>query len=77
MRQAKHPAAWINTVYEGGDFDEAIGYLQKTWDDLIDAESRVMHARSVIGELRTRLHVSGRRPEECYEMSLCDEFLSE
>ena len=28
--------------------------------------------RHVLMELRTRLHVAGRRPEECYEMSLID-----
>jgi len=28
--------------------------------------------RHVLMELRTRLHSAGRRPEECYEMSLID-----
>jgi hypothetical protein len=32
--------------------------------------------RAVLQELRLRLHASGRRPEECYEMSLIDEALA-
>lgn len=30
----------------------------------------------VLQELRARFHVAGRRPEECYEMSLIDEALA-
>ena len=31
-----------------------------------------LEKRSALQELRIRLHASGRRPEECYEMSLID-----
>ena len=30
----------------------------------------------VLQELRTRLHCAGRRPEECYEMSLIDDAIA-
>lgn len=33
-------------------------------------------ARHTLSELRTRLHSAGRRPEECYEMSLIDDTLA-
>ena len=33
---AKHPAAFINAIAEGRNFDEAIKYLQETWDELQD-----------------------------------------
>jgi hypothetical protein len=33
-------------------------------------------ARWTLQELRARLHAAGRRPEECYEMSLIDDALS-
>lgn len=36
---------------------------------------RVLQLRSVLMELRARLHAQGRRPEECYEMSTIDEAL--
>lgn len=49
-RQAKHPAAWINAVYEARNFDEAIGYLQKTWDDLRDAEIENERLRARLAE---------------------------
>ena len=33
--------------------------------------------RGALAELRTRLHCAGRRPEECYEMSLIDAALKD
>lgn len=51
-RIARHPAAWINTVYEGKNFDEAIGYLQQLWDDYVDMENRNYEA---LGLLRDAL----------------------
>lgn len=36
----KHPAAWINTIAARRDFDEAISYLQDTWDDLRDCKKQ-------------------------------------
>lgn len=39
------------------------------------AEARTRELRSTLQELRIRLHAAGRRPEECYEMSLIDEAL--
>lgn len=31
---AKHPAAFINVIVEDGTKDEAIEWLQRTWDEL-------------------------------------------
>ena len=31
---AKHPAAFINSIWEEGDKEEAITWLQNIWDDL-------------------------------------------
>ncbi len=38
---AKHPAAFINAISEEGTKAEAIKYLQKTWDELIDAKEEI------------------------------------
>ena len=38
--------------------------------------ARVAELRSACQELRIRLHAAGRRPEECYEMSLIDATLA-
>ena len=35
----------------------------------------VRELRGALGELRTRLHAAGRRPEECYEMRVIDDAL--
>lgn len=39
------------------------------------AEMRSRELRGVLQELRSRMHAAGRRPEECYEMSLIDDAL--
>jgi hypothetical protein len=39
------------------------------------AELRTRELRGALQELRIRLHAQGRRPEECYEMSLIDSAL--
>lgn len=39
------------------------------------AEMRTIELRGALQELRIRLHVAGRRPEECYEMGLIDDAL--
>ena len=39
------------------------------------AELRTRELRGALQELRIRLHAKGRRPEECYEMSLIDDVL--
>lgn len=36
------------------------------------AQNEEKSLRHVLMELRIRLHAAGRRPEECYEMSLID-----
>lgn len=36
----------------------------------------VTYLRSVLMELRIRLHAMGRRPEECHEMSIIDDALA-
>ena len=42
-----------------------------------DVDARIAELRGVLQEIRVRLHVAGRRPEECYEMSLIDSALME
>jgi uncharacterized protein YaiI (UPF0178 family) len=39
-------------------------------------DRELAEARSALQELRIRLHAAGRRPEECYEMSLIDATLA-
>lgn len=41
------------------------------------AEARVAELEVALRELRIRYHAAGRRPEECYEMSLIDAALIE
>lgn len=38
---AKHPAAFINAIAEEGTKEEAIFFLQKTWDELCDLKEKV------------------------------------
>lgn len=59
------------------------GSCLMTWEQrdfanlqLEQAEDNVRGLRSALQELRTRLHVAGRRPEECYEMSMIDDALN-
>lgn len=42
---------------------------------MLQAADEITRLRGTLQELRIRLHSSGRRPEECYEMSLIDEAL--
>lgn len=42
-----------------------------------NAKRKLSEARSCLMELRMRFHAMGRRPEECYEMSIIDAALSE
>lgn len=37
---AKHPAAFINALSEGPKTD-ILEWLQRTWDDYVDAETRI------------------------------------
>ena len=48
--QAKHPAAFINQVAEGRHFSEAIEWLQRTWDDYIDADTKRKDAEAKLRE---------------------------
>lgn len=41
-----------------------------------EAEGALAAALATLRELRVRLHAAGRRPEECYEMSIIDEALT-
>jgi hypothetical protein len=36
MRNSRYPAAFINAIAEEGTKEEAIFYLQETWDELQD-----------------------------------------
>lgn len=50
---------------------------RETFKAEIERLTRDLEAsRAALRELRIRLHASGRRPEECYEMSLIDDTLS-
>jgi hypothetical protein len=44
---ARHPAAFINCIAEEGTKEEAVKYLQQTWDDYVDLRA-VMHAADVL-----------------------------
>lgn len=44
---------------------------------IAELEAERDRLREALQELRIRYHVAGRRPEECYEMSLIDEALQE
>jgi hypothetical protein len=59
------PAGWIAAWNKDAIF---------AYEHLIRAEEREL--RRVLQELRTRLHAAGRRPEECYDMSLIDDALA-
>lgn len=41
---AKYPAAFINVIAEEGTKQEAVNWLQHTWDDYMDLKRRVDHA---------------------------------
>lgn len=38
----RHPAAFINNIHEEGTKEEAVKYLQETWDDLCDARAEIL-----------------------------------
>jgi hypothetical protein len=44
-------------------------------DEIERLRAEVEPLRIALGELRTRLHAAGRRPEECYEMRVIDDAL--
>jgi hypothetical protein len=70
---AKHPAAWINAVAEGRDVDEALMYLQQTWDQLCDANANVMELTETVNSIaefnRTLLAQLDREHEAMAEAS--------
>lgn len=43
MYRAKHPAAFINALSDGPKA-EVIEWLQRTWDELVDAKSALREA---------------------------------
>jgi hypothetical protein len=43
---------------------------------IIKLKRELAEARGALQELRIRLHAAGRRPEECYEMSVIDTALA-
>ena len=44
--------------------------------ELLEAADEIERVRGTLIELRLRYHAAGRRPEECYEMSMIDEALN-
>lgn len=55
-------------------YDETVRSLHGRCETL---EARLALARHALTEIRLRLHAVGRRPEECYEMSLIDDVLAQ
>ena len=56
--------------------DEGTSNAAHWHERAMKAESRLAEAEALAKELRIRYHAAGRRPEECYEMSLIDAFLA-
>lgn len=58
MAPASHPAAFINNIAEEGTKQEAITYLQRTWDEKcgLQAEFNELQeaARALIADIRAR-----------------------
>jgi chromosome segregation ATPase len=52
--------------------DKAANELEQQARTIAEQASRLAELRGTLQELRIRLHAAGRRPEECYEMSLID-----
>jgi len=63
MGKAPHrPAAFINVIAEDGTKEEAIKYLQETWNDY-------MQERDYVGRLKhsLRVHILRFKPETSHE----------
>ena len=53
----KHRAAFINLIGEDGDFDEAMAWLQSTWDDYMNmrlALIKLGYSREQIDSMRDK-----------------------
>jgi hypothetical protein len=55
--------------------DQADTQRRLAADEIERLRAWVRELRGALGELRTRLHAAGRRPEECHEMSVIDNAL--
>ena len=44
----RHPAAFINVIAEGRNFDEALKWLQTIWDELIEANEEIENLKTQI-----------------------------
>ena len=44
----RHPAAFINVIAEGRNFDEALKWLQTIWDELIEANEEIENLKAQI-----------------------------
>ena len=64
--------AWLVRADDAGRLAKALLEARAEVERLT-AENREL--RGTLQELRIRLHSAGRRPEECYEMSLIDDAL--
>jgi hypothetical protein len=81
LREAKKDALWvinqgqieINRLHE--ELLSRHNELRAKADEIERLGAWVRELRSALGELRTHLHAAGRRPEECYEMSVIDNAL--
>lgn len=68
--------AHLATRLDEDQWNNVEGLLNEAQATMESAESENRALRSALQELRIRLHVSGRRPEECYEMSIIDAALA-
>ena len=67
---------WWNAVDNAIEEIERLHQSAETKEALLqEKRTEIERLRSCLTELRLRYHATGRRPEECYEMSLIDEAL--
>ena len=68
---AKHPAAFINAIAEDGTKDEAVRYLQSTWDDLCDLRATVARQRGLLQEAAVKFSLNREfRAHEDFALNL-------
>jgi hypothetical protein len=57
------------------EFERLRGAYEQERNETERWQAWIRELRGVLGELRTRLHAAGRRPEESYEMRVIDDAL--
>lgn len=51
---ARHPAAFINEIAESGTKDDAVKYLQVTWDDYCESLAKIAELRQQLKDATSR-----------------------